>query len=133
MNLFHSFITMILQSIHVHDNKKIENSDVNSFLNGLFTNVTKFKALLEYRNDLNEFFKTILYEMVSDEFFFENFSDKNRPIFELEAISILHALDHFKRDICNAKLNIIANDSRVSFFLLVLKYSNLAKNLLIGA
>ena len=31
--------------------------------------------MLEYRNDLNEFFKTILYELVSDEFFFENFSE----------------------------------------------------------
>ena len=241
-SLFHSFIKMILKSIHVHDNKEIGHNDVNSFLNGLFTNVSKFKALLEYRNDLNEFFKTILYELVSDEFFFENFSeilalcgiiakrnikiifgnkkvvktpfyyihsgyeldiligfdcaaqnfqllyilddftqgeynlksnnrfafesrstdeifklfneeiksdkasksirlvdqfsksfakaDKNRPIFELEAISILHALNHFKRDICNAKLNIIANDSRVSFFLFSSKVQQSCKKLI---
>ena len=30
-------------------------------------------------------------------------SDRNRPIFELEAISVLHALDHFRRDIYQCK------------------------------
>ena len=57
-------------------------------------------------------------------------SDKHKPIFQLEGIALLYALDHFRLDILRAPLSVLVTDSRVAFFLFSGKVQQSCKKLI---
>ena len=57
-------------------------------------------------------------------------SDKHKPIFQLEGIALLYALDHFRLDILRAPLSVLVTDSRVAFLLFSGKVQQSCKKLI---
>ena len=74
-NAFQNFVLIILRCIYIHKNKELIKNDVDLFLNGLFSCFTKIRAILGTDSNMDNFLHHIVFEEISDEYFFSHFQE----------------------------------------------------------
>jgi len=72
-NEFESFILLILKCIYIHEKKDLGKNDIDLFLNGLFSCITKIRGILGAGSEINMILHHIIFEKITDDYFFENF------------------------------------------------------------
>ena len=72
-NAFESFVLLILKCIHIHEKKDLGKNDIDLFLNGLFSCITKIRGILGAGSEINMILHHIIFEKITDDYFFAHF------------------------------------------------------------